>query len=160
MTIVLSFQIGNVKGAEETVKTAKALDIREESHIVQFTYRYCIRQVTYRYCIRQGCGSESAWIRNKVKIWELQRLTMEPWRAVGSHSGGVEAQNGALEGLELPQWRRGSSKWSTGGPVDNGGRRFASLLMRSMIRIRIRMNMKIRIRIRFKVKHGSGTALK
>jgi hypothetical protein len=37
MTIILIFQIGNVKGAEETVKTAKALDIREESHIMQFT---------------------------------------------------------------------------------------------------------------------------
>jgi hypothetical protein len=37
MTIVLIFQIGNVKGAEETVKTAKALDVREESHIVEYT---------------------------------------------------------------------------------------------------------------------------
>jgi hypothetical protein len=37
MATVLIFQIGNVKGAEETVKTAKALDIREESHIVQYT---------------------------------------------------------------------------------------------------------------------------
>jgi hypothetical protein len=35
MTVVLIFQIGNVKGAEETVKTAKALDVREESHMVQ-----------------------------------------------------------------------------------------------------------------------------
>jgi hypothetical protein len=40
MTIILIFQIGNVKGAEETVKTAKALDIRDESHIVQYTYSY------------------------------------------------------------------------------------------------------------------------
>jgi hypothetical protein len=34
---------------------------------------------------------------------------MEPWRVVDAHSGGVEAQNGALKGLET------------------SGRRFASL---------------------------------
>jgi hypothetical protein len=115
MTIVLIFQIGNVKGAEETVKTAKALDIREESHIVQFTYRYCIRQ---------GCGSESAWIRIKVKIWELQRLTMEAWK------------------LKMEHWWA-CRLWRS---------RIRITLMRSMIWIRICMNVKIWIRIRFKVK--------
>ncbi len=41
-------------------------------------------------------------IRIKVKIPELQRLVMEPWRAVDDHNDhneGVGAQKGALEGL-------------------------------------------------------------
>ncbi len=35
-------------------------------------------------------------IRNKFKAQELK---MEPWRAVNAHNGGMEAQNGAVEGL-------------------------------------------------------------
>jgi hypothetical protein len=37
-------------------------------------------------------------IRILVEIQELWRLNMEPWRAVDTHNGGVEAQN-ALEDL-------------------------------------------------------------
>ena len=48
-------------------------------------------------------------IRIKVNIHELNRHKMEPWRAVDANNGGVDAQNGAVEGLLT------------------GGRRFASL---------------------------------
>ncbi len=34
-----------------------------------------------------------------VKIQELQRPKMEPWRVANAHNVGVKAQNGALEGL-------------------------------------------------------------
>ncbi len=45
------------------------------------------------------------WIRTRAKNWirihnfKLQELKMEPWRAVNAHNGGVEALNGAVEGL-------------------------------------------------------------
>jgi hypothetical protein len=42
-------------------------------------------------------GSESV---HKVKIQELLRLKMEPWRAADAHNGGEEAKNGASEGLQ------------------------------------------------------------
>ncbi len=40
-------------------------------------------------------------IRIQVEIQDLWRfkLQMESWRAVAAHNGGVEAQNGAVEGL-------------------------------------------------------------
>jgi hypothetical protein len=82
---------------------------------------------TYFQC--GGFGSDSAWIRIrvkrhtririevkrriririKVKINDLQRFIMESWKAVKVQNGGVEAQNGAIEGLYA------------------SGRRFASL---------------------------------
>jgi hypothetical protein len=40
-------------------------------------------------------GSDTDRIRIKVNIQELNRLTMEPWRAVDANKGGVEAQNEA-----------------------------------------------------------------
>ena len=46
----------------------------------------------------------------KVKMLEFKILKMEQWRAVDAHNGGVEALNGALEGLYT------------------SGRRFASIL--------------------------------
>jgi hypothetical protein len=58
---------------------------------------------------------------------------MEPWRAVDAHNGGLEAQNGALEGL-LTSFCR-----------------FASLRRGPMIQIRIKERRLIRIRIRVKV---------
>jgi hypothetical protein len=36
-------------------------------------------------------------IRMKVKIQEISRLKMEPWRAADAQNGSVEAQNGGLE---------------------------------------------------------------
>ncbi len=38
-------------------------------------------------------------IRIEVKIQELKRLKMEPWRAVHTNNEGPEAQNWALDGL-------------------------------------------------------------
>jgi hypothetical protein len=38
-------------------------------------------------------------IRSKVKIQELSKLKLEPWMAVDAQNGGVETQNGGLEGL-------------------------------------------------------------
>jgi hypothetical protein len=35
----------------------------------------------------------------KVKTQKLYRLIIKPWRAVDAHNGGMEALNGALEGL-------------------------------------------------------------
>jgi hypothetical protein len=70
--------------------------------------------------LASSCGSGFAWIRIifgklihphyctvkarsgfalKSKFTELNRLKMEPWRAVDAHNGGVEAQFGAVEGL-------------------------------------------------------------
>jgi hypothetical protein len=40
-----------------------------------------------------------SWIRIVLKIQKLFKLNMELWRAVDANSGGVEAQNGAVEGL-------------------------------------------------------------
>jgi hypothetical protein len=56
---------------------------------------------------------------------------MEPWRAVDAHSGGLEAQNGALK-VFLDQWSQ-----------------IPITLMRSRIRIWIRISW---IRIRIEVK--------
>ncbi len=42
-------------------------------------------------------------IRNKVKIQELHRQKMEPWRAVDAHNGGEEAQN-VLRGGSVDHW--------------------------------------------------------
>jgi hypothetical protein len=41
--------------------------------------------------------------RINVKIQELRRLEMEPWRAVEAHIGGMEFHNGAVEGLYVDQ---------------------------------------------------------
>ncbi len=49
-----------------------------------------------RICIVLG-----SWIRIRirVKIQELKRLKIEPWRAVDAHNVGVEDKNGALEAV-------------------------------------------------------------
>jgi hypothetical protein len=36
----------------------------------------------------------------KVKIQKLERLKIDPWRAMDAHNEDLETQNGALEGLE------------------------------------------------------------
>ncbi len=60
-----------------------------------------------------GSGSKFAWIRNTFGSWiririnririhikaKIQRLKIEPWRAVDAHNGGLEDENRALEGL-------------------------------------------------------------
>jgi hypothetical protein len=78
---------------------------------------------------------------------------MEPWRAVGAHNRGVEAQNGAMKGRGRSQQRCGVSKLSRGRFVDQCPQ-IRITLMRGRVRIRIRMTLKsgIRIRIRLKVK--------
>jgi hypothetical protein len=37
---------------------------------------------------------------------------------LNQNSGVLEAQNGALEGRERSQWRRGGQIWSPGGSID------------------------------------------
>jgi hypothetical protein len=65
-------------------------------------------------------------------------LKMEQWRAVDTHSGGVEAQNVAEAGGSVNQWSQ-----------------IRITLTRNRIRIQIRVKMKIRIRgFCIKVKRG------
>ncbi len=52
-----------------------------------------------------------------------------------------------MDGLGLPQWRRGGIKWSTGGSVDQ----WSQISITLMNRIRIRIEVKIWIRIRMEV---------
>ncbi len=47
----------------------------------------------------------------KVKMLEFKILKMEQWRAVDAHNGGVEALNGALEGLYTSGRRFASILW-------------------------------------------------
>jgi hypothetical protein len=63
----------------------------------------------------------------KIQMLYRYRLKMEPWRAVNAYNGGVEAQNGAVEGLK------------TSG--------HGNTLMRSRIRITIHIKKKSLIRI-------------
>jgi hypothetical protein len=60
---------------------------------IRFIFRSLTRN---RVCIRV-----ESWIRFRIlnKIQDLKRHKMEPWRAVYAHNKGMEAQNGALEGL-------------------------------------------------------------
>ncbi len=39
------------------------------------------------------------WIRIRIKSRKSERLKKEPWRAVEAHNGGLETQNGVLDGL-------------------------------------------------------------
>jgi hypothetical protein len=70
-------------------------------------------------------GSGSA----KIKIQELSRLKMEPWRVVGAQNRGVEA-HGGLKSLPA------------------SGRRFAPHWSVNWTRIRIKVKSWIRMRIR------------
>ncbi len=103
-----------------------------------------------------GSGSASSQsgvrVRINVKIWELRRLT-----------------NWAMEGSGRSQWRRGSSKWSRGGPIRQWSQ-LSITLIRSRIqisgsrikqesRIRIRIKVARRIRTGSKWTEGSGSAL-
>jgi hypothetical protein len=58
---------------------------------------------------RSGSASERNAGSDPHQSQELLRLKIEPWRAKDAHNGGVEVQNGAMEGLET------------------NGRRFASI---------------------------------
>ncbi len=60
--------------------------------------RIRIRMDSYHFGSRIRIKFES-WIRIVLKIQKLFKLNMELWRAVDANSGGVEAQNGAVEGL-------------------------------------------------------------
>jgi hypothetical protein len=42
---------------------------------------------------------ESDPLQHKLRTQELYRLKIEPRRTVDDHNGGLEDQNGALEGL-------------------------------------------------------------
>jgi hypothetical protein len=42
----------------------------------------------------------------------MRKLKMKPWTAWGIHNGGLEAQNGVIEGSGNSQWSLGGSKWS------------------------------------------------
>jgi hypothetical protein len=87
--------------------------------------------------LEAGSGFKKSWIRIRIRIKDriqkLKRLKIEPWRAVDAHKRGLEARNGALDGIY--QWSQ-----------------IPITLMRSRIRIRIRNKVKGWIRILIEVK--------
>ena len=52
----------------------------------------------------------------RAQNWGWYFLSYKCWQGWGS--GALVAQNGALEGHGRSEWRRGGSKWSCGGSVD------------------------------------------
>jgi hypothetical protein len=79
-------------------------------------------------------------------FWKLDpyphwREKLDPDQHLNQNSGVLEAQNGALEGRERLQWRRGGQKWSPGGSIGPWSQ-IRITLMRSRIRIRVRIKVK------------------
>jgi hypothetical protein len=75
------------------------------------------------------------------------------------NGGGVEAQNGAVEGREGSQWwRRRGSKWATGS-VDQMSHMDITLTL-SRIWIRIRITVKSRIQIGIEVRRWIRTRIR
>ncbi len=75
-------------------------------------YNY-IRVAWIRIFGEAGSGSALEWKAGSDSAWK-------------SESRSCRAQNGAVEGRERSQWRRGGSKWSRGQP-ETSGRRFSAL---------------------------------
>jgi len=97
-----------------------------------------------------GSGSES---ESKLKQ-ELQMLKRKPWRAVDAHNGGVEARNGAMEGVYcVCPWSQifitlRSSRIRIRNHIKVKGRIRIGIKVKGRIRIRIKMKGRIRIRIK------------
>jgi hypothetical protein len=86
-------------------------------------------------------GSESTiHIRVKNRIPIKVKWGLDPNLHQIQNSEAKEAKNGAMEGRQNSQWRRGGSKWSREG-LQNNGRIFPSFL-RGLEKIRIRICIK------------------